>query len=314
MKTRLLTMGFDDNYLFPALVTLFSARKSFDGSLRLLIAHDGESLSPKSIALLEDACSSMKISVSFMRIRIPAALKGFGHLSRMSWARIILMTSLDEEFLWLDADLILGEGWSHLLDSQKLESPEGIGAALDPNPAPEGSRNAAYAVAGSSYINDGVLLVDPSRISQDFLQLVELAIADYAQLGLEWLDQDVINYSLRGRGEVFSQEFNTQVPIKRLGPTNGKILHFTSDAKPWLGPFRLIYFWSFSVRHWNRNARLLIKSLNTDPLLQGSIRRLRKKTFQGQNLNWRNGDSLKRFLLFSSRLIWRVPADSSKKQ
>ena len=306
MKTRLLTMGFDDNYLFPALVTLFSARKSFDGSLRLLIAHDGESLSSESISLLKDVCSYLKISVSFMRISIPESLTGFGHLSRMSWARIILMTSLDEEFLWLDADLILEDGWSHLLHSQKLEGPEGIGAALDPNPAPEGSSNSAYAVAGDYYINDGVLLVDPSRISQDFLQAVELAMMDYSQLGLEWLDQDVINYSLRGRGEVLSQEFNTQVPIKRLGATSGKILHFTSDAKPWLGPFRLIYFWSFSVRHWNRNARLLVESLDRDRSLQSSVRRLRKRTLQGQNLNWRNASLMKRFLLTSSRLIWRV--------
>lgn len=312
MKTRLLTMGFDDNYLFPALVTLFSARKSFEGSLRLLIAHDGESLSRESISLLKDACSSLKISVSFMRIRIPESLKGFGHLSRMSWARIILMTSLDEEFLWLDADLILNEGWSHLLNSQKLESPEGIGAALDPNPAPADSKNSAYSVAGGRYINAGVLIVDPSRISQDFLQSVELAMVDYSQLGLEWLDQDVINYCLRGRGEVLSQEFNTQVPIKRLGATSGKILHFTSDAKPWLGPFRLAYFWSFSVRYWNRNARSLIKSLDGRPTLQSSVRRLRKKTFQGQNLNWRKDTLLKRFLLHSSWLIWWVAADSTK--
>ncbi len=146
------------------------------------------------------------------------------------------------------------------------------------------------------------------------MQLLELAVVDYSQLGLEWLDQDVINYSLRGRGEILSQEFNVQVPIKRLVATTGKILHFTSDAKPWLGPFRLVYFWSHSVRHWNLFARLLIKSLDEKPTLQRSVRLLRKKTFQGQNVNWQNETLLKRFLLYSSRQIWWVAADSTKRK
>ena len=305
MNPRLIAMGFDDNYLFPALVTLFSARRGYAKELRVLIAHDGKCLSADSISLISETCLELKIDVSFKEIDFPDSLGGFGHLSRMSWARIILMSEVREPFLWLDADLLLQPGWESLLfDSYSLQS-TGMVAALDTNFTNTNTRNTAYVVAGDSYINDGVLLVDPGALDNHVIQRLSEGISRYSELGFEWLDQDVINFSLEGKGGVLPQIFNRQVPIGKAKKTSGKILHFTSDAKPWSGPWRLLYFYSFSVRFWNEYATALVKFVSNNPSLQSSLMRVRKAALRAERLPMNSGPIRRKVLLGLARIIWR---------
>ena len=305
MKPRLIAMGFDDNYLFPALVTLFSARRGYAKELKVLIAHDGECLSADSISLIRETCLELKIDVSFKEIDFPDFLGGSGHLSRMSWARIILMSEVSEQFLWLDADLILQSGWESLLfDGHSLQA-AGLAAALDSNFTNTNVLNTAYVVAGEAYINDGVLLVDPNALDTRVLQRLGEGISRYSELGFEWLDQDVINFSLEGKGGVLPQSFNRQVPIHKVKKTTGFILHFTSDAKPWSGPWRLLYFYSFSVRFWNEYASALVKFVSNKPTLQSSLKRARKAALRAERLSMNTGPFRRKVLLGLARIIWR---------
>jgi lipopolysaccharide biosynthesis glycosyltransferase len=304
MRPRLIAMGFDDNYLFPALVTLFSARSSYSGEIRVLIAHDGVSLTKESLILVEQVCGFLDIELSFKQLSLPKYLSGAGHLSAISWARILLISQLNEEFVWLDSDLLLFPGWDALIRQDYFQEGMGVAAALDTNTAPVSQNNAAYESAGNRYINSGVLVLSPDLLKQDFKKGLVDSIVLYKDLGFQWLDQDVLNHNLEGRLYLLPQHLNQQVIPYRLGKVSGTVLHFYTDAKPWLGPSRIAGFWSYSVRIWNRSARDLLKKTAGNTHLRKSLKTLYKKTSRSESLNWGSKPAPQRMVLAIARLIW----------
>jgi lipopolysaccharide biosynthesis glycosyltransferase len=306
MRPRLIAMGFDDNYTMPALVTLFSARQSFSGTIRVLVAYDETTLGLESISLVEQVCKILEIEVSFEKLTLPGHLIGAGHISSITWARILLMSNLDEEFVWLDCDILLLPGWESLILEDLFQGGTGIAAALDLAVSSSASpNNAAYSAAGQRYVNTGVLLVNPMKLGSEFQLVISAAIARYQELGFQWLDQDVLNYSLGGKSGLLPQELNLQVHISRMRKVEGKVLHFNMDAKPWLGPFRITYFWSFSVRAWDRYSKGLHRALGSDETLKNSVSELRKKAARAESLNWAEKRAPQRLVLALSRFVWR---------
>ena len=300
-------MAFDDKYVFPALVALYSGRKSYSGEIRLVVGFDLETLSNSSISLVQGVCERLEISVQFLPLDIPHFLTEVGHISKMSWSRMFLMEKLREDFVWIDCDVILQPGWAQVLNGD-FDSDSGIVGALDTGVAHISTENSALSRAGANYINAGVLVVDPMRLSAELHAEFSDAMRRYGELGFEWMDQDVINYCFSGNTGVLHRSLNTQVPLPRLGTTRGIILHFSSDAKPWLGVYRLAFFWSFSVRRWNQVAGSLLRELKTDRSLAGALHSLRNDSASSRHLLGGKSTWAKKILVRFASIIWRSSA------
>lgn len=284
MTNRSIAMAFDDNYVFPALVALYSGRKFYEGEIGVVIGYDPQTLSVTSISLIERVCKQLAIEVSFVVVEIPRFLEGVGHISKMSWARMFLIEQLDDDFVWFDSDILLQPGWHQILSDKSLAEGSGIAAALDTGVANVNPENAARIKAGGGYVNAGVLVVNPSQIDAEKRNAFMSAMRKYAELKFQWMDQDIINYCYAGKTGTIPSEYNVQVSISRLERLDGRILHFSSNAKPWLGIYRLAYFWSFAVRIWNGTASNLYKKLSSDKSTREEFKLLRKQAARTQGL------------------------------
>ncbi len=300
-------MGFDDNYLFPALVTIFSARQTFAGPINLIVAREANSLSASSTDLLVRVCEALDVSVRLETLHLPVGAISSGHISKITWARVALLTTLKSGFVWLDADLILRPGWDALL----ITDLDGfaLGGVLD-NSAPslESSgmeANFAKVAAGTKYVNAGVLVAEPSRIGSSHSERLNEAVSNYSSKGFQWLDQDAINYAFEGRVKLLPSEFNKQVSPRSLFKIEAKILHMTSDMKPWLGPFRLAFFWAKSVRDFNKVQKELERRFQNSAETLRAIRAVRARALRAEKLDWSREPIPKRFLLQLSRRIWK---------
>jgi lipopolysaccharide biosynthesis glycosyltransferase len=304
MNHRTIAMAFDDNYVFPALVAIFSGRKHFGGVMRVIVGFDPNTLSLESRSILDQVSKELSIVVNFLEIKVPDYLSGVGHISKMSWARMMLIDQIDEDFVWLDSDVILQPGWDRILSDSSFASSSGLAAALDMGVGNLSAENAARVVSGDFYINAGVLVVKPFLIKQEMHLAFHSAMHRYSELGLQWMDQDVLNYCYRGTSDIIPEEFNVQVPISRLRKVPGRIFHFSTDAKPWLGAYRLAFFWSFSVRKWNRLARLLCKRSYSDGTVSLKLRELRRKAALFEHGGFQRSGVKKKLSAFAARLIW----------
>lgn len=305
-------MAFDDNYVFPALVALYSGRKFYEGAIRVVIGYDPQTLSVTSISLIERVCKKLAIEASFVVVEIPRFLEGVGHISKMSWARMLLIEQLDDDFVWFDSDILLQPGWHQILSDKSLAEGSGIAAALDTGVANVNPENAARVKAGGGYVNAGVLVVNPSQIDAEKRNAFMSAMRKYAELKFQWMDQDIINYCYAGKTGAIPSEYNVQVPISRLERLDGRILHFSSNAKPWLGIYRLAYFWGFAVRIWNGTARDLYNKLRSDKSTLEEFKLLRKQAARNQGLGNQIPSLGYKVAALAASLIWgKKPGKSS---
>lgn len=312
MTNRSIAMAFDDNYVFPALVSLYSGRKFYEGEIRVIIGYDPQTLSGASISLIERVCKQLVIEVSFVMVEIPGFLEGVGHISKMSWARMFLIEQLDHDFVWLDSDILLQPGWHQILSDKSLAEGSGIAAALDTGVASINPENAARIKAGGGYVNAGVLVVKPSQIDAEKRSSFMSAMRKYAELKFQWMDQDIINYCYAGKAGIIQAQYNVQVSISRIERLDGRILHFSSNAKPWLGVYRLTYFWSFAVRIWNGTARDLSRKLRSDKSTREEFKLLRKGAARNQGAGNETASVGYRVAALAASLIWgKKPRQSS---
>jgi lipopolysaccharide biosynthesis glycosyltransferase len=304
MTIRPVAMAFDDNYVFPALVAIYSGRKFYDGNIKVVIGYDCQTLSTTSISLIERVCRQLAIEVSFVVVEIPDFLEGVGHISKMSWARMFLIEQLDHDFVWLDSDVILQSGWHQVLSDKNLAQSSGIAAALDTGIANVNPENSARIAAGNGYINAGVLVVKPSQIDAETRNAFISAMRRYAELRFQWMDQDIINFCYAGKTDTISPDYNVQVPIRRIRRLGGRILHFSSNAKPWLGVYRIAYFWSFAVRIWTGTAKELYKHLRSDESTRDEFRLLREQAARNPSFGNQNPRIGYRVAALAAAIIW----------
>jgi lipopolysaccharide biosynthesis glycosyltransferase len=167
-----------------------------------------------------------------------------GEVEKYQWnatvfARLALLDTLNERFLWLDSDTILCSDWTKVFAEAEslMENSEIVACGISDRPATidwlqkEGTNTAFQATKGI-YINTGVLIVDPLRWREGGMnhEWVGLA-ATQAQRGFNFPDQDVLNYLLAGRVALLPKGFNHIVSEPALGTET--ILHFAGAPKPW---------------------------------------------------------------------------------
>ena len=118
MRNRnLICTSIDDNYLWPWIVTVYTAALNSEyRDFRLVVANVNGMLSENSIRIIGNICRALEIEVEIVPIKTTLQLEFKHQFNITVYSRIFLMDLLDDDFLWLDADLVLMPGWESIFE------------------------------------------------------------------------------------------------------------------------------------------------------------------------------------------------------
>ena len=285
MRIRRVAMAIDDNYVFPFLVTVFSAKNSTLLDFPVLLAYDSRDLSPEALSFVKVACSRMGVDLTTKELTTDLALPAANssHISKTSWARILLLQTEVEEFVWLDSDLLLLAGWDKLLTQSVVDAGFGIAACREFQDSANHQNQAVY-VSGDKYFNAGVLIIDPVKARKELGDSLEWAIREYGSLGFEWVDQDVLNFCTKGAVQTLDPGLNIR-RSDHMSPTKGAVIHFAGTLKPWVAITRFYSMLNSDIRIWNKVAKKLLGLSNLSPSEKSQLASYRRKaaTRNGQD-------------------------------
>ena len=234
-KGNLVCAGIDDGYLWPFLVSIFAAKVHASNDFRVAVGSINGGLSDKSKSIIEKFGDFIDVPIEVIDFSLNQNLQ-ITHLSIQVYTRLLWLDTLQENFLWLDADTLPLENWDKVFD-ELVDEPESvvIAAAIDSailRNMGKSTTNMAYRIGGETYFNDGVFLTNPISWQERGYPRKWREIGEqYRELGFTHHEQDILNYLLVGEKKIMPPEFNAMVmpgsDIKQ------KILHFTGNPKPW---------------------------------------------------------------------------------
>ena len=234
-KTNLVCAGIDDGYLWPFLVSIFAAKIHASSDFRVAVGSINGGLSDESKKIIEKSADFIEIPIEIRDFSLNEDLQST-HLNIQTYSRLVWLDTLEENFLWLDADTLPLENWEGVFN-QLANEPSNIvlSAALDTtiiNNMHKFPSNAAYAAGGNSYFNAGIFLGNPiAWRDRGYSQKWRETGSAYRELGFIEHDQDILNYLLVYDKKIMPPEFNAMVmPSSDI---KQKILHFTGNPKPW---------------------------------------------------------------------------------
>ncbi len=233
----------DDNYVWPLLVMLRSAKSTANNPFRFILGFDQETLSSTNRRIIEKVCNLWEIEVSSVEINLNIPIEPGTYITSASYARLLLADILEEPFLWIDADVLLQSGWEMFFefDSSLVSDPvaRAIRDPLVQFGIPESQiENRAVANAGSDYFNAGVLLINPEKWRNfNAPEKWREAFENSSELGFKFHDQCILNYVLSGHVELIPNDFNYLIRNEngRL-VSHPRIIHFAGGFKPWHMP------------------------------------------------------------------------------
>jgi lipopolysaccharide biosynthesis glycosyltransferase len=225
--------GIDDNYIWPLLVSLFSAKKNWNKFNEVHIVFDPQHLHEKSISMVKGVCELLGISPTFVLLRVPSNVIGQGHITPTAYLRLQAPQIISGKVFWLDTDLLFLKRW-HLISKYakgRKSNKKAIFARRHWGD-PKSSSNQAIIKSRGKYFNSGVLLIN-SEIweSKSISKEISLNIANYIQLGFEWADQCLLNFYFQGNYGEINPKYNS-IPSEYV-KNRTRIIHFAGRHKPW---------------------------------------------------------------------------------
>jgi UDP-glucose:(glucosyl)LPS alpha-1,3-glucosyltransferase len=235
--------GFDDNYVYPFLIMLFSLSKSGTKVQKITIFYSSDSLSDRFKELIRHCSSYLGIKVDFLEIELSNNLpisKGF---NRTTYGKLFVIEHLSGLILYLDTDILVLKNISEI--SEREFTPAGdeiVSAVKDPGIQSLSPSNRALIESGGRYFNAGVMLIDVNLWQTKSMGLrVDETLRLYDELNLEWLDQCVFNFLLGSNFKELPKEFNV-FASENIDLSGVRILHYAgSHKKPWKIPLTLIH-------------------------------------------------------------------------
>jgi len=239
-KKSTICMSIDDNYLWPWMVTVYSAVINCESPFpKIILANVNNLLSAECKTIAINFAGSLKIDLEIVELDIDANLDFMHHFNVTIYSRILLMDILSEDFLWLDSDLILMQGWSSIFEEKGDNLDEGvvIRGVLDSGLYRERllqSGNVAMLKSKGRYVNSGVLLMSPEnwkKIGQHSSWL--LMAQSPEKYGIDPNDQDILNYLCAGKNSILAAKYNYIVGNELSVSEDILIQHFAGPPKPW---------------------------------------------------------------------------------
>lgn len=232
--------AFDENYFYPALVSMYSAKFQLNEDVWINVGYDENLFSKKSLAAFLKVSSDLGLKVKFSPLKMPSNLPTLGHINSITFGRLELLSILVEKFVWIDIDTIFVHGIKDLIEFSNT-LPDDFSFCALPSPLKSNvgqvvhKPNAAVLRSGSRYFNAGIFIADPVKwrnngFALEWTKLVE----DYELYGFVYLDQCVLNYLYSGNYADLPRMFNFIPGAKDHFLDETRILHFAGPVKPWL--------------------------------------------------------------------------------
>lgn len=249
MAGRVIASAIDDNYVLPLLLMAHSAIKNSSDDFKFMVGYSKSSLSGANRQFLSDVLVKLGMDFELKEIIIDVESVYEDYLTEITYARLYFADSLESSFLWVDADIVLKDGWDEIfqIGSRKLDSYVLVGSR-DPitqnRTELSETNNAALKIAGSDYINAGFIYVDVLAWRKlGFNQNWKSLQSRYVSLGFQYQDQCVLNHLLFGHIMIVGNQFNQLVKEGvEIYSESPKVLHFSGGDKPWNHTFFNLMF------------------------------------------------------------------------
>lgn len=225
--------GIDDNYAWPLLISLYSAKKNHKNFKRVFILYDPEYLNDEIISYINEKSKLLGVKLKFISLNLTSHSEIQAHITSTAYLRFQIPKVSRKKAFWFDTDVLFLEGWHQISQyavSNKSDI-EPIFARLHwPHYEPES--NQAIINSKGKYFNSGILLINSKiwrreRIMQNLIAIMP----NYTQYGFEWADQCVLNYYFAGEYGQIDPIYNS-IP-KEFRENHTRIIHFAGMHKPW---------------------------------------------------------------------------------
>jgi len=227
--------GIDDNYLWPWMVSIFSASIYSQKKLKVGLGVVEGNFSPESLGVVQNFCNFLKIELLYKEFTFDFQVQ-LEHLPKESYIRILWMDALDEQFLWLDSDTLPLSGWDEIFSYLGTEENDPIICAVADtkiiSKREKSPLNLAYQRAADTYFNAGVFVTNALKWKEKGCSFIWKEVgANFKELGFIHHDQDILNYVLSNDKKIIPGKFN--VIVSHPTQIEQNILHFAGGPKPW---------------------------------------------------------------------------------
>ena len=239
-REKLICTSIDDAYLWPWMVMVYSAVVNCEEkNFHIILANINGMLSEKSILLAKEFTATLKLGIEIVEIDTTLNPKFQHQFNLTVYARLFLMDVLENDFLWLDADLLLLPGWDQIF-SELGDNPGNDVILCGVNDsqlslqkfAREGNR--AFIKSKGRYVNSGVIKIFAKKWQkfekEEDWQEMALNLEKY-QINLP--DQDVLNYLCADHVSILPAGFNFIVGDEVSFQERIYIKHYAGSPKPW---------------------------------------------------------------------------------
>ncbi len=223
----------DEDYVWPLLVSIYSAKKYNIDLKKVSIIYDNLLLSEDSRFFIFKFLKKLDISVEFFSKQTPTGYIQKNHISKSSFLRLSAPSRIPGPIIYFDCDVLFLKNWRNITDFIAVIEKKNLPVAARKHWGQITSKyNRAIIESKNKYFNAGVLIFNVSSWSNKELDLkCEKAILEYSKLSFEFADQCVLNYALKGEYLEINQEFNS-IP-EEFCRRHTKLLHFAGPIKPW---------------------------------------------------------------------------------
>jgi lipopolysaccharide biosynthesis glycosyltransferase len=206
---------------------------------KLILANVNEMLSPANQGLAKRYSKILGFELEILELKFDIELKFQFHFNMTIYSRIMLMEILDEEFLWLDSDLLLLPGWTKIFEEKVDSDSEDVvlRGALDSEfhrAKLIEEKNRSILDNETHYVNSGVLFMNPQNWRKiSHRQEWKLMAQRPQEYGINPNDQDILNLLCRGKVALISKNFNYIVGENPSCRDVNVIHHYAGPPKPW---------------------------------------------------------------------------------
>ena len=225
--------GIDENYAWPLLVSLYSAKKNYKKFKEAFILYDPKCLTDKMIFYINQQSKLIGVELKFTPLHLTSHSRAEHHIMPTSYLRFQIPQVSRKKAFWFDSDLLFLKGWHQISEyaSSSQSNIEPIFARLHWGKI-ESESNQAILNSKGKYFNTGVLLINSQLWHQEQItQNLFSIMPNYTDYGFEWADQCVLNYYFRGEYGQINSRYNS-IP-EEFNNKYTRILHFAGSHKPW---------------------------------------------------------------------------------
>jgi lipopolysaccharide biosynthesis glycosyltransferase len=235
--------GIDSNYA-PHLAVMLKSLTRYNPKYRFKV-HVLNDAVPDELRRRVEGCNK-EIEINWINIDYHCLLelKGFLHISRATYLRLMMIEVLDpalKRVLYLDVDMIINGDilplWTTPLGDKACA------AVVDPGVNPGEFAKKWHLSGKGPYFNSGVMLFDLDKLRSKPYMEQAIKIATSPDHSLEYADQDALNIVLWNDWLAIDPRWNFQRKFlynnytdwNALAPQEYQpaIIHYTESCKPW---------------------------------------------------------------------------------